>query len=64
MQNRKLGKTDRSLPAIGLGCMGLSEFYGPPTEQGAAIKLLHEAIDLGVQHFDTAEMYGLSLIHI
>ncbi len=59
MQNRKLGTTGKSLPAIGLGCMGLSEFYGPPTEQGAAIKLLHEAIDLGVQHFDTAEMYGM-----
>ena len=39
--------------------MGLSEFYGPPTEQKAAIKLLHEAIDMGVEHFDTAEMYGI-----
>ena len=59
MRKRKLGKTDTSLPAIGLGCMGLSEFYGPPTERGAAIKLLHEAIDLDVQHFDTAEIYGM-----
>jgi len=59
MQRRALGKTERALPAIGLGCMGLSEFYGPPTEQGAAIKLLHEAIELGVEHFDTAEMYGI-----
>ena len=59
MQRRTMGNTDRLLPAIGLGCMGLSEFYGPPTEQQAAIKLLHEAIDLGVEHFDTAEMYGL-----
>ena len=39
--------------------MGLSEFYGPPTEQRMAIRLLHEAIDLGVEHFDTAEMYGI-----
>ncbi len=39
--------------------MGLSEFYGPPTEQGAAIKLLHKSIELGVRHFDTAEMYGM-----
>ncbi len=54
-----LGNTERELPAIGLGCMSLSEFYGPPMEQGAAIRLLHEAIDLGVQHFDTAEMYGI-----
>lgn len=59
MQRRTLGKTDRTLPATGLGCMGLSEFYGPPTEQGEAIRLLHEAIELGVEHFDTAEMYGI-----
>jgi aryl-alcohol dehydrogenase-like predicted oxidoreductase len=39
--------------------MGLSEFYGPPTEKSAAIDLLHEAIRLGVEHFDTAEMYGI-----
>lgn len=59
MQKRTLGKTQRTLPAIGLGCMGLSEFYGPPTEKSAAIRLLHEAIELGVEHFDTAEMYGI-----
>ena len=39
--------------------MGLSEFYGPPMEQSAAIRLLHGAIELGVVHFDTAEMYGI-----
>ena len=38
--------------------MGLSEFYGPPTDKAFAIKLLHEAIELGVKHFDTAEIYG------
>lgn len=59
MQRRKLGSTEIELPVIGLGCMGLSEFYGPPTEQAAAIKLLHEAIELGVKHFDTAEVYGI-----
>jgi aryl-alcohol dehydrogenase-like predicted oxidoreductase len=53
-----LGQTETRLPAIGLGCMGLSEFYGPPTDQKMAVKLLHAAIDLGVQHFDTAELYG------
>ena len=58
-QKRTLGTTERVLPPIGLGCMGLSEFYGPPTEQAAAIRLLHEAIELGVEHFDTAEMYGI-----
>ena len=59
MQNRTLGNSQVELPVIGLGCMGLSEFYGPPTEQDAAIRLLHEAIDLGVKHFDTAEVYGM-----
>ena len=53
------GRTQQSLPALGLGCMGLSEFYGPPTDKATAIKLLHEAIELGVEHFDTAEMYGM-----
>ncbi len=59
MQKRTLGNTEQELPTIGLGCMGLSEFYGPPMEQSAAINLLHEAIELGVEHFDTAEMYGI-----
>ena len=59
MQKRTLGTTQWGLPTIGLGCMGLSEFYGPPMEQRAAINLLHEAIDLGVEHFDTAELYGI-----
>lgn len=57
--NRELGNTQVNLAAIGLGCMGLSEFYGPPTDQGTAIKLLHAAIELGVRHFDTAELYGM-----
>lgn len=59
MQKRQLGNTEGKLPAIGLGCMGLSEFYGSPLEQSVAIKFLHEAIELGVEHFDTAEMYGI-----
>lgn len=59
MQKRTLGNSERELPTIGLGCMGLSEFYGPPMEQSAAIKLLHTAVELGVEHFDTAEMYGV-----
>jgi aryl-alcohol dehydrogenase-like predicted oxidoreductase len=59
MSKKRLGQTNIMLTQIGLGCMGLSEFYGPPTEETAAIKLLHEAIDLGVNHFDTAEAYGV-----
>ena len=46
------------MSAIGLGCMGLSEFYGAPTQESEAINLLHQAVDLGVTHFDTAEIYG------
>jgi aryl-alcohol dehydrogenase-like predicted oxidoreductase len=38
--------------------MGLSEFYGEPTPESEAIDLLHRAVDLGITHFDTAEMYG------
>jgi aryl-alcohol dehydrogenase-like predicted oxidoreductase len=59
MKKRTLGNSERELPTIGLGCMGLSEFYGPPTKQRDAIKLLHGAVERGVEHFDTAEMYGL-----
>ena len=59
MRKRILGNTGRELPAIGFGCMGLSEFYGPPMARDAAIRLLHEAMELGVEHFDTAELYGI-----
>jgi len=58
MLSRNLGKSGMSVSAIGLGCMGLSEFYGKPTPESEAIDLLHRAVDLGVTHFDTAEMYG------
>lgn len=58
MITRNLGKSGISVSAIGLGCMGLSEFYGPPAQESEAINLLHRAIDLGVTHFDTAEIYG------
>jgi aryl-alcohol dehydrogenase-like predicted oxidoreductase len=57
MDARKI--QDFSVFPIGLGCMGLSAFYGPPVDQAAGIKLLHEAIELGINHFDTAEMYGM-----
>ncbi len=59
MNQKTIGNTDITVTQIGLGCMGLSEFYGPPTDTGDAIKLLHEAIELGVDHFDTAESYGI-----
>ena len=56
---RKLGQSGISVSAIGLGCMGLSEFYGEPTQESEAINLLHRAVDLGITHFDTAELYGV-----
>jgi aryl-alcohol dehydrogenase-like predicted oxidoreductase len=58
MLTRYLGQSGISVSAIGLGCMGLSEFYGEPMQESEAINLLHRAVDLGVTHFDTAEIYG------
>jgi aryl-alcohol dehydrogenase-like predicted oxidoreductase len=56
MQRRKLGQLEVS--ALGLGCMGLSFGYGPPTDRKAGIKLLRAAVERGVTFFDTAEIYG------
>jgi aryl-alcohol dehydrogenase-like predicted oxidoreductase len=58
MQKRKLGKSNLEVSTIGLGCMGLSFGYGPPTEKQQAITLIRRAFDLGVTFFDTAEAYG------
>ncbi len=52
-----LGHSNLSINRIGLGCMGMSEFYGS-SEEAASIQTLHKAIDLGVNFFDTADMYG------
>jgi len=58
LEQRKLGKDGPQVSALGLGCMGMSEFYGPRDDQGS-IATIHEAIDLGVTFFDTADMYGI-----
>ncbi|MEB0032593.1 aldo/keto reductase [Undibacterium sp. RTI2.1] len=58
MQQRKLGNTDLTVSAIGLGCMGLSFGLGPATEKNEAIKVIRSAVDRGVTLFDTAEGYG------
>jgi aryl-alcohol dehydrogenase-like predicted oxidoreductase len=58
MLKRKLGKSNLEVSAIGLGCMGLSFGYGPPTERQQAITLIRKAFELGVTFFDTAEAYG------
>ncbi len=57
MQNRTLGNS-LTVSAMGLGCMGLSEFYGPATPDDDALKLLHKALELGVNFYDTADAYG------
>ncbi|MGA2547326.1 MAG: aldo/keto reductase [Rectinemataceae bacterium] len=57
MKNRVLGRSGISVSAIGLGCMGMSEFYGP-SDDTASIDLLRKAVDLGITLFDTADMYG------
>jgi aryl-alcohol dehydrogenase-like predicted oxidoreductase len=55
MDKRKLGTLEVS--ALGLGCMGMSEFYGT-ADEGEAIATIHRAIELGVNFLDTADMYG------
>jgi aryl-alcohol dehydrogenase-like predicted oxidoreductase len=57
MERRKLGSQGLEVSAEGLGCMGMSEFYGP-TDETEAIATIHRALDLGVDLLDTADMYG------
>ncbi|HEV7898058.1 MAG TPA: aldo/keto reductase [Planosporangium sp.] len=57
MQTRYLGPDRLAVSAIGLGCMGMSEFYGTGEEQ-ESIEVIHRALDLGVNFLDTADMYG------
>ncbi len=56
MKKRMLGQLEVS--AIGLGCMGMSEFYGVADEK-QSINTIHKALDLGINFFDTADMYGV-----
>ena len=57
LKQRKLGNQGLEVSAIGLGCMGMSEHYGPADER-ESIATVHRAIDLGCTFFDTAEVYG------
>lgn len=57
MKYRKLGKTEVNLSAVGLGCMGMSAAYGVADEK-ESVKTLHRALELGVNFWDTADVYG------
>lgn len=58
MENRMLGASGLEVSAIGLGCRGMSHGYGPAADKKPAIELVRKARDLGVDFFDTAEVYG------
>jgi aryl-alcohol dehydrogenase-like predicted oxidoreductase len=57
MKTRKLGSQGLEVSAEGLGCMGMSEFYGD-ADEGEAVRTIHRALELGVNFLDTADMYG------
>jgi aryl-alcohol dehydrogenase-like predicted oxidoreductase len=57
MQFRELGRSGLILPAEGLGCMGMSEFYGPG-DDAESIATIHRALELGIDFLDTADVYG------
>jgi len=58
MQTRKLGRQGLEVSAVGLGCMGMSEFYAG-RDEAESIATIHRALDLGVTFLDTADMYGV-----
>ena len=57
MPQRRLGRSELVVSALGLGCMGMSEFYGS-TDDVESIATIHRAIDQGINFFDTADVYG------
>lgn len=58
MKTRKLGRNGPEVSAVGLGCMGMSAFYGGRGDEADAIAVIHRALELGVTLLDTADMYG------
>jgi aryl-alcohol dehydrogenase-like predicted oxidoreductase len=58
MQMRTLGANGPAISAIGLGCMGMSDFYGP-AEDARSTSVIHRGLELGINFFDTADMYGV-----
>ena len=57
IQKRKLGNSNLEVPAIGLGCMGMSAAYGKP-DNAESVATLEYALDLGINFWDTADVYG------
>jgi aryl-alcohol dehydrogenase-like predicted oxidoreductase len=57
IRTHRLGNSDLNLSVIGLGCMGMSEFYGP-ADEAESVRVMHRALELGVNFLDTADMYG------
>ena len=57
MEKKKLGSQGLEVSVLGLGCMGMSEFYGIRNDE-ESIKTIHHAVDLGITFFDTSDMYG------
>src|SRR6187551_2763928 len=57
MQTRQLGTNGPTVSALGLGCMGMSEFYGPG-DDAESIATIHRALELGVTLLDTSDIYG------
>ena len=58
MVTRELGATGQKISALGLGCMGMSEFYGPANQE-EALSTIHSALDSGLNFLDTADVYGM-----
>ena len=57
MTNRTLGNSNQAISALGLGCMGMTDFYGIRNDE-ESVATIHAALDAGLNFLDTADMYG------